>query len=64
MSALDLPALAAIVAPDVFVAGGMPALFTPRLAAAVAAVGAALLFRNPWLPFIAGMGVLWGLERF
>ena len=56
-------ALAAIVAPDVFVSGGGLTLFSPRLAAAVAAVLAALLFRNPWLPFIAGMGVLWGLER-
>lgn len=54
-------ALAAIVAPDIFVSGGALTLFSPRLAAAVAAVLAALLFRNPWLPFIAGMGVLWGI---
>ncbi|WP_374494416.1 AzlD domain-containing protein [Zoogloea sp.] len=54
-------ALAAIVAPDIFVSGGELTVFSPRLAAAVAAVLAALLSRNPWLPFIAGMGVLWGI---
>jgi branched-subunit amino acid transport protein len=53
-------ALAAIVAPDIFVAGGELTVLSPRLAAAAAAVTAALLSKNPWLPFIAGMGVLWG----
>ncbi|MDQ5918928.1 MAG: hypothetical protein QG660_2043, partial [Pseudomonadota bacterium] len=33
-----------------------------KLAAAIAAAAAALLWRNPWLPFIAGMGVLLGLR--
>ena len=56
-------ALAAIVAPDIFVSGGELTVFSPRLAAAVAAVLAALLSRNPWLPFIAGMGVLWGIGQ-
>lgn len=33
-----------------------------RECGAVAAVVAALLSRNPWLPFIAGMAVLFGLR--
>ena len=55
-------ALAAIVAPDVFLVGGDLQPFNPKLAAAVVAVVAALYSRNPWLPFIAGMGVLLGLR--
>lgn len=55
-------ALAAIVVPDVLVVGGAVEVFNPKLAAAIAAVGAALAWRNPWLPFIAGMAVLLGLR--
>jgi branched-subunit amino acid transport protein len=55
-------ALAAIVAPDVLVVGGAVEIFNPKLAAAITAVAAALLWRNPWLPFIAGMAVLLGLR--
>lgn len=55
-------ALAAIVVPDVLLVAGEFAPLNPKLAAAGAAVGAALLWRNPWLPFIAGMGVLIGLR--
>ena len=51
-------ALAAIVVPDVLIVGGAVDVINPKLAAAAAAIGAALLWRNPWLPFIAGMGVL------
>ena len=57
-------ALAAIVVPDVLLVSGELAPLNPKLAAAGAAIGAALLSRNPWLPFIAGMGVLLGLKRF
>jgi branched-subunit amino acid transport protein len=56
-------ALAAIVAPDVLVVGGDFVPLNPKLAGVVAAVAAALLWRNPWLPFIAGMAVLLGLKR-
>jgi len=56
-------ALAAIVAPDVLVVGGDFMPLNPRLAGVIAAVAAALLWRNPWLPFIAGMVVLLGLKR-
>lgn len=55
-------ALAAIVVPDVLVVGGVVEVFNPKLAAAIAAVAAATLWRNPWLPFIAGMAVLLGLR--
>jgi branched-subunit amino acid transport protein len=55
-------ALAAIVAPDVLVVSGEFAPLNPKLAGVIAAVAAALLWRNPWLPFIAGMAVLLGLR--
>jgi branched-subunit amino acid transport protein len=57
-------ALAAIVVPDVLLVSGELAPLNPKLAAAGAAIGATLLSRNPWLPFIAGMGVLLGLKHF
>lgn len=55
-------ALAAIVVPDVVMVSDSLQFFNPKLAAAAAAVGVALLWRNPWLPFIAGMTVLLGLR--
>lgn len=55
-------ALAAIVVPDVMLVTGEVQPFNPKLAAAIAAVTVSLLWRNPWLPFIAGMGVLLGLR--
>lgn len=51
-------ALAAIVVPDVLLVSGEFAPLNPKLAAALAAIAAAMLWRNPWLPFIGGMGVL------
>ena len=55
-------ALAAIVVPDVLVVGGDFVPLNPKLAGVIAAVAAALLSRNPWLPFIAGMAVLLGVR--
>lgn len=55
-------ALAAIVVPDVVVVGGAVDPINPKLAAAGVAVAAALLTRNPWLPFISGMATLLGLR--
>jgi branched-subunit amino acid transport protein len=55
-------ALAAIVAPDVLMVAGDFAPLNPNLAAALAAIAAATLSRNPWLPFIAGMGALLALR--
>lgn len=55
-------ALAAIVTPDVLVVSGDFTPLNPKLAGVIAAVAAALLWRNPWLPFVAGMAVLLGLR--
>lgn len=55
-------ALAAIVASDVLVVGGSLEPINPKLAAAIAVVLVAARWRNPWLPFIAGMAVLLGLR--
>lgn len=56
-------ALAAIVFPDILIVAGEVQPLNPRLAAAGAALAAALLARDPWLPFLAGMGVLLGLRH-
>ena len=55
-------ALAAIVVPDVLVVGDTLEVFNPKLAAAIVAVAAASLSRNPWLPFIGGMAALLGIR--
>lgn len=55
-------ALAAIVVPDVVLVAGDFHPLNVKLAAALVAAIAALLSRNPWLPFLAGMGVLLGLR--
>lgn len=51
-------ALAALVVPDILLDGGELQPFNPKLAAAVVVLVVALRSRNPWLPFILGMGVL------
>ncbi|WP_198019598.1 AzlD domain-containing protein [Pseudogulbenkiania sp. MAI-1] len=51
-------ALAALVTPDVLTVEGSFHALNPKFFAAVAAVGTILFFRNPWLPFISGMGIL------
>lgn len=56
-------ALAALIAPDLLLDAGEFDPVNPKLAAGAVVVVAALRSRNPWLPFIAGMGVLLMLER-
>ena len=56
-------ALAAIVMPDVLLVAGELHPLNPKLLAAAAALWAALLWRNPWLPFFVGMTVLLGLRQ-
>lgn len=51
-------ALAALIVPDLLVAGGEVQPLTPKLLAALAVAAVVLCSRNPWLPFLAGMGVL------
>lgn len=55
-------ALAAVVAPDLFVAEGRVTVFSAEVAAALLVLGVAWRWRNPWLPFLAGMGSLWALK--
>lgn len=55
-------ALGAIVIPDVVLVSGAITPLNPKLAAAAAAAATALRLRNPWLPFVVGMGVLLGLK--
>lgn len=52
-------ALAAVVAPSVFLSDGHIDLLNPRLIAALVAIGVAIRWRNPWLPFLGGMSALW-----
>ncbi len=56
-------ALAAIVAPDLLVVNGSVDVINAKLGGGIAAVAAALLSRNPWLPFVVGMAVLHGLRQ-
>lgn len=51
-------ALAAIVAPDLLLVQGQIAPLNPKLLAMIAVVAVATRWKNPWLPFIVGMGVL------
>ncbi len=51
-------ALAALIAPDLLVDAGDFAPANPKLAAGIVVLVVVLRWRNPWLPFIAGMGVL------
>ena len=51
-------ALAAIVMPDLLVVDDAVNPFNAKLAAAACALAVSLKWRNPWLPFIVGMGLL------
>ncbi|MBS3936322.1 MAG: AzlD domain-containing protein [Sulfuritalea sp.] len=55
-------ALSALVMPDLLLAQGEVDPFNPRLFAGLAVIAVALRWRNPWLPFIIGMGVLWAVQ--
>ena len=52
-------ALAALVMPDVLLVGGELPIANPKLLATIAVLVVATRWRNAWLPFIAGMAVLW-----
>ncbi len=56
-------ALSALVMPDLLLDGGELAPFNPKLAAGLVVVLVALRWRNPWLPFLLGMGVLLALRK-
>lgn len=52
-------ALSALVVPDLLLVQGNLQPFNPKLLAGLAVIAVALRWRNPWLPFILGMGALW-----
>lgn len=56
-------ALSALVLPDILLDGGQLQPFNPKLLAAIVVVAVALRWRNPWLPFILGMGLLIVLRK-
>jgi branched-subunit amino acid transport protein len=52
-------ALAAVVAPDLLVVNDAVSVLNPRLGAGIVVLAVASRWRNPFLPFIAGMAGLW-----
>jgi branched-subunit amino acid transport protein len=57
-------ALSALVVPDLLLVQGNLQPFNPKLLAGLVVIVIALRWRNPWLPFILGMGALWGARFF
>ena len=55
-------ALSALVMPDIVLVGGALQPFNPQLFAALAVIFVTTKSRNPWLPFLVGMGILWLLK--
>ena len=55
-------ALAALVIPDILLVGGALQPINPKFFATFAVFTVALRWRNPWLPFIAGMATVWLLK--
>ena len=56
-------ALSALVMPDLLLDGAGFDPFNPKLAAGLVVIVVATRWRNPWLPFILGMGVLLVLRK-
>ncbi|ANQ83747.1 hypothetical protein dqs_0672 [Azoarcus olearius] len=56
-------ALAGLVMPDLLLDDGALDPLNPKLAAGLVVVLVATRWRNPWLPFVCGMGVLLLLRR-
>lgn len=52
-------ALSALVMPDLLLVQDTVQPLNPKLLAGVVVMAIVLRTRNPWLPFLAGMGVLW-----
>ena len=48
-----------VVAPDLFLEGGVVSPLSPRVGAALVVLAVAWRWKNPWLPFAVGMGSLW-----
>ena len=54
--------LAALVIPDVAQVHGQLNFTNAKLLAAIVVFAVALRWKNPWLPFAAGMGALWACQ--
>lgn len=52
-------ALSALIVPDLLLVQGSIEPLNAKLGAGLVVVAVASRWRNPWLPFIAGMGALW-----
>jgi branched-subunit amino acid transport protein len=57
-------ALSALIVPDLLLIQGNLQPFNPKLLAGLVVIVIALRWRNPWLPFILGMGTLWAARFF
>lgn len=56
-------ALSALIVPDLLLDAGEFDPANPKLAAGIVVALVAVRSRNPWLPFLAGMGVLLVLRK-
>lgn len=52
-------ALSALIVPDLLLVQGSIDPINPKLFAGLVVIAIALKWRNPWLPFVLGMGTLW-----
>lgn len=57
-------ALSALIVPDLLLVQGSVEPLNPKLIAGLVVIVVALKRRNPWLPFLLGMGVLWTTRTF
>ena len=55
-------ALSALIVPDIVLVGGSLQTINPKIFATIAVFVVATRWRNPWLPFIVGMAVLWSAQ--
>jgi branched-subunit amino acid transport protein len=57
-------ALSALIVPDLLLVQGSFEPLNAKLLAGLVVIAVALRWRNPWLPFMLGMGVLWTARTF
>jgi branched-subunit amino acid transport protein len=57
-------ALSALIVPDLLLVQGSFEPLNAKLIAGLTVIAVALKWRNPWLPFLLGMGVLWTARSF
>lgn len=57
-------ALSALIVPDLLLVQGSFEPLNPKLFAGLVVIAVALKWRNPWLPFLTGMCMLWTARTF